>query len=161
MQRTLLRSVGAAMLLAAVPFLSTMAASGSTGLPWKWHVAGTLSRHPVCSANAKPAALEICSYRAPNAPRANGVETGVITVKNSSTSAKCFGVSLSTSYMAGLQDFCVRAGRTGHYRTSGPASHYRAMQLSFFVTSGSKKVPIQPKVDTSHSSFSVVFSELR
>ncbi len=134
-------------------------AMGASKTPWSWHVAGVLSRHPVCSSTSGPGSLEICSYRIANAPRPNGVETGVVTVKNTSTSRKCYGISLSTAYMGGLQDFCVNAGSTGHYRTSGPAHHYKATQLSLFVTSGSPTKPIQPRNDSDHSPFTITFSE--
>ena len=146
--------IGATLLVTAA-----LPAMGSSASPWSWRVFGTLSRHAHCTSASTPGSLEICSYRITKAPRLNGIETGIVKVHNSSSRTKCYGVSLSTSYMAGLHDFCVKPGATGEYRTSGKARHYVATQLSVFVTNGSKKKPIQPMNDSDHSSFVIIFSE--
>jgi len=140
--------------------LSTvLAPSAFAGTAWTWRAAGTLGATPVCSKAAVIASHHVCGYRIANAPRSSGTVTGVVRVKNTGAKVTCYGVSLSTSYMAGLQSFCVKPDSSGQYRTSGPARHYERTMLSFFVTSGSKTSPIQAIGDRFASPFTITFSE--
>jgi len=145
-------------MVAITGFSST---SGASTTGWSWRVAGTLSRHPVCSAKSSPGAQEQCSFKVPNAAKPNGIVTGVVEVRNLNAHTRCFGVSISTSYMAGLNQFCVKAGATGEFRTKGPAHHYIATRLILFVTSGSTNKPIQPMNDSGTYGFVITFSEPR
>jgi hypothetical protein len=136
-------------------------AFASAHAPWSWRVAGTLSRSSACSKAGERAVGDVCRYQVSNPSQARGTVTGVVTATNTSDRRTCYGVSLSTAYMAGLQSFCVRAKSTGRWVTSGPASHYRDTQVSVFVTSGSTTVPIQPLGDPHPSPFTISFSERR
>ncbi len=142
--------------------LSTVLASAATGAvstAWSWRAAGTLGRNEVCSKVGQRLAIDVCGFHVPNAPRTSGTVTGVVRVRNDSLHTECYGVSLSTSYMAGLQSFCAKAKSTGQFKTNGPARHYVDTQLSIFVTSGSKTKPIQPMRSLDASRFTIVFSE--
>ena len=142
--------------------LSTVLASTATGAvstAWSWRAAGTLGRNEVCSKVGQRLAVEVCGFHVPNAPRTTGTVTGVVRVRNDSRHTECYGVSLTTSYMAGLQSFCAKAKSTGQFKTSGPARHYVGTQLTIFVTSGSKTKPIQPTRSLDTSPFTIVFSE--
>jgi hypothetical protein len=150
--------VGAAAGVALTASLGSFAVAASSSV-WTWRVSGILSRTSACSRASEHAAADVCLYKVPNPPRASGTVTGVVRVTNTSSRATCYGVSLSTSYMAGLQSFCVKAKSTGQFTTSGPERHYHETQLSFFVTSGSKTRPISPLGDPYPSPFSVTFSE--
>jgi hypothetical protein len=114
-----------------------------------------------CSPAGRLLGGDVCFFKVPNPPRTSGVVTGLVRIKNISSSLKCYGLSISTSYMAGLHSFCVRAHSSGQYRTSGASGHYRQTQLSIFVTNGSTTSPIQPMRDSGASPFSVTFSESR
>ena len=146
-------------LLAGAALSTVFAPSAFAGTAWTWRAAGTLGATPACSKVAVIASHHVCGYRVSNAPRLSGTVTGVVRVKNTSAKVTCYGVSLSTSYMAGLQSFCVKPDSFGQYRTSGPARHYEGTMLSFFVTSGSKTSPIQAIGDRYASPFTITFSE--
>lgn len=126
---------------------------------WTWKAAGTLSTASTCSKKAQHAPRDECLYQLPDPARSSGTVTGVVSVTNNSARRTCYGVSLSTSYLAGLQSFCVKAHTQAQYTTSGPAAHYRDTQLALFVTSGSKTKPIQPLADASPSPFTITFHE--
>ena len=126
---------------------------------WTWRATGSLGTHSVCAGASRKASSLVCLYRVPNAPRTSGEVTGVVQVTNRSDRITCYGVSLSTSYMGGVQSFCVGPHSTGSYRTGGAASHYRATQISLFVTSGSKTAPVSPERDATSSPFTVTFRE--
>jgi hypothetical protein len=135
------------------------AAAAAPPKAWSWRASGTLGRAPECSKAGVLASHDICGFKIPNAPRASGTVTGVVRVKNTGARVACYGVSLSTSFMAGLQSFCVKANSSGQFITKGPARHYDGTALSFFVTSGSKTEPIQALRGTSTSPFTITFSE--
>jgi hypothetical protein len=134
-------------------------ATGATPARWSWRATGTLGRTAECSKAGVRTAIDICRYRIPNAPKAAGTLTEVVRVKNLSSRTTCYGLSLATSYMAGLQSFCVKPVTTGEYRTSGLARHFDDADLSIFVTSGSKTAPIQAVRDLHLSPFTITFSE--
>ncbi len=126
---------------------------------WTWKAAGTLSTASTCSKKAQHALRDECLYRLPDPTRTSGTVTGVISVTNNGSHRTCYGVSLSTSYLGGLQSFCVRGHTVAEYMTKGPAAHYLDTQLALFVTSGSKTQPIQPLADASPSPFTITFHE--
>ena len=135
--------------------LTSATAAAAASAPWSWRVTGTLGARPTCSPGGRALAGPVCAYRVPNAPRTGGSESLVVRVTNTSPTRSCYAISLSTSYMAGLHSWCVRAGATGQYASSGPVGHYRATSLSVFVTSGSSTRPIAP-IRPSHASPFVV-----
>lgn len=142
--------------------LSTVLATDATGAvstAWSWRATGSLGRNEVCSKVGQRLVVDVCGFHVPNAPRMSGTVTGVVQVRNKSSHTECYGVSLSTSYIAGLQSFCAKPRSTGQFKTGGPARHYIDTQLSIFVTSGSKTKPIQPIRSLDTSPFTIVFSE--
>ncbi len=156
-QRLVRASLTGAVLSAA----SASAAFAATTATWSWRASGTLGRIAVCSQAGVRTATDVCRYKIPNAPTASGTVTEVVRVKNTSAHRACYGLSISTSYMAGLQSFCVKANSTGQYRASGLARHYFGASLSIFVTSGSKTRPISAIGGSHPSPFTITFSEPR
>jgi hypothetical protein len=135
------------------------AAAAAPARAWSWRASGTLGRAAECSKAGVLASHDICAFKIPDAPRASGTVTGVVRVKNTGERVACYGVSLSTSFMAGLQSFCVKANSSGQFITKGSARHYDRTRLSFFVTTGSKTEPIQAIRGTTASPFTITFSE--
>jgi hypothetical protein len=133
--------------------------SASATTPWTWRATGVLGYHQTCSALGRNLAGPVCSYRVPNAPRVAGVESLVVRVTNHSSARTCYAISISTTYMAGLHSWCVKAHATGQYATRGSARHFRGTSLGLFVTSGSTSTPIAPVHDTHSSPFIVVVRE--
>ncbi len=150
--------VAVGVVVLACAFMGATVASASS-LVWTWKVSGTLSKASTCSAKAQHAPRDECLYRLPDPSKASGTVTGVVAVTNNSAQRTCYGVSLSTSYLGGLQSFCVRAHTVAQYMTKGPAGHYLDTQLALFVTSGSKTKPIQPMGAASPSPFTITFTE--
>lgn len=142
--------------LAALLVWATPSCAGATS--WTWHGSGTLGASAHCAAPGRRSGRFVCLFHVADAPAASGMETGVVEVTNDAPRRACYGVSIATDYMAGLQDFCVRGHARGRYVTRGPATNYRGTALSFFVTSGSKTQPIQPEAGTSPSPFTITFS---
>lgn len=153
--RTLLACTGFCVTSVAGP---ACVAGASTGA-WKWTDSGTLGRAAACGAHGVRAGVGVCQFKVPNAPVAARVVREVVSVRNTGTRVACFGLSISTSSMAGLQSFCAKPGATGTYQTSGPAKDFRSTSLSVFVTSGSKSKPIAPVSDSHVYPFTVTFSE--
>jgi hypothetical protein len=112
-----------------------------------------------CSKVGERLSSIVCGFHVPNAPRLKLRETGVVRFVNTSARTKCYGLSISTSYMAGLRSICVKARSTGRLTMSGPAFQFRSTQLSIFVTSGSTSTPIAPLRDRDSSRFTIIFSE--
>lgn len=126
---------------------------------WRWSVSGTLDNHAVCTKSNTAYVHDVCAYKVANAPSKTGTVTGVVRVSNSGAKVTCYGLSLSTTYMAGLHSFCVKPHSTGLYRTSGPARHYDGTQITIFVTSGSKTRPIAPMASAVASPFTITFTQ--
>jgi len=127
--------------------------------PWHWSASGTLGPHVTCSHAGTRLAHKSCSYRIPDAPSASRRETGVITVHNLGSRRACYGVSVSSTYMAGLRRLCVGSASTGRLRLVGIARHYRSTHLSIFVTVLATNQPIHPITSASRSWFAIVFTQ--
>jgi hypothetical protein len=89
----------------------------------------------------------------------SGTVEQLVSVRNTSTQRVCYGISLSTSYRAGLQSFCVKPRSTGQYKQHGAAGDYRGGRISIFVTSSSRKQFIGAVKSSSKSPFTVLFCE--
>ncbi len=134
-------------------------APSSAATTWSWRASGTLGAHQNCSKHGTSLSKLVCGFHVANAPRVNVKETAVVRFTNTTTRTKCFALSISSTYMAGLRDVCVKPKTTGHIAMSGPARQYRSTQLSIFVASGSASKPIAPLRDSATSPFTVVFSQ--
>lgn len=136
-----------------------LVAPSSAATTWSWRTSGTLGAHQNCSKLGTSLSKLVCGFHVANAPRVNIKETAVVRFTNTTARTKCFALSISSTYMAGLRSVCVKPKTTGHITMSGPARQYRSTQLSIFVASGSTSKPIAPIRDTATSKFSVVFSQ--
>lgn len=137
----------------------SLVASSSAATTWSWRTSRTLGAHQNCSKLGASLSKLVCGFHVANAPRVNVKETVVVRFTNTTTRTKCFALSISSTYMAGLRDVCVKPKTTGHITMSGPARQYRSTQLSIFVASGSASKPIAPLRDSATSPFTVVFSQ--
>ena len=127
--------------------------------PWSWRASGSLGEVISCSGTGARAAGNTCSFTLTDPPSGRGTVEALVSVRNTSTRRVCYGISLSTSYMAGLQSFCVKPRSTGQYKQHGAAGDFRGGRISIFVTSGSRKQPIGAVKSSSKSPFTVLFSE--
>jgi hypothetical protein len=143
----------------AVVFIAIVGAgSAAASAPWAWKVTGVLGSGEECGTRAVSSSDYACAYSVSNPPDSVKKVMLRVTAKNSSGTLTCFGLSVSTSYSAGLESFCVKPHATGTYRSSGSASHYRQLSVSVFVTSGSKDRPIAPENSKRSSDFSISVS---
>ena len=139
--------------LAVVP--SVLAAA----TPWSWRASGSLGKVISCSGSGARAEGNSCAFNLTDPPSGPGTVAEIVSVRNTSPKRVCYGISLSTLHMAGLQSFCVKADSTGRYRQHGATGNYRGGRVSIFVTSGSRTQPIGAIKGSSKSSFTIVFSE--
>ncbi|HUX03764.1 MAG TPA: hypothetical protein VMV53_02500 [Acidimicrobiales bacterium] len=145
--------------IALATLLVAWSAGADAASAWRWTASGTLGRTVTCLHAGTRYLNKSCSYRIPDAPRAPVRETGVIKVSNPGSRDACYGVSISSTYMAGLRRLCVKATSTGRLRFVGPARHFRSTRLSIFVTVASNNRPIHPITSTSRSRFTITFSQ--
>ena len=127
--------------------------------PWSWRASGSLGKLISCSGTGARAAGNACSFTLTDPPSGPGKVEELVSLRNTSTQRVCYGISLSTSYVAGLQSFCVKPRSTGQYKQHGVAGDYRGGRISIFVTSGSRAQPIGAVKSSSKSPFRVLFSE--
>lgn len=137
--------------------LVTTSAASTT---WSWHASGTLGAHQNCSKVGVRLSKLVCGFHVTDAPSSSVRETVRVRFTNATSHTTCFGLSISTSYMAGLRSVCVKAKSSGGIAMSGPGRHYRGTQLSIFVTSGSTTKPIAPIRDRATYAFTVLFSQM-
>lgn len=147
------------MVIAALVAVTGVTASATSKVEWSWKVSGTLARVSTCSSKGQPTTPDQCLFQLPNPAFATGTVTGVVLVTNTSGHRTCYGVSISTSYLVGLQSVCVKAHAEGQYTTKGRASHYDSTQLGVFVTNGSPDAPIQALRPAHSSRFTIAFTE--
>lgn len=133
--------------------------TSSASTPWSWHASGTLGAHQHCSKDGVRLSNLVCGFHVANAPSSSVRETVRVRFTNTTAHRACFGLSISTSYMAGVRSVCVKATSSGGISMSGPGRHYRGTQLSVFVTSGSTTKPIAPMRDRATYPFTVLFSQ--
>ncbi|MHB1087854.1 MAG: hypothetical protein ACYC19_03705 [Acidimicrobiales bacterium] len=154
------RSPGWIRLSTGVVVVSLLIASSSAAsTTWLWRATGTLGVHQNCSQFGERLSKLVCGFHVANAPQQNFRETVLVRFTNTTTHTKCFAVSISTSYMAGLRSVCVKAKKSGRIARSGPARQYRSTHVSVFVTSGSTTKPIAPLRDSTTSPFLIEFSQ--
>gem|GEM_PF-2070247 len=130
--------------------------STSTPDTWSNDIVGTLDGNATCSNGSSIGHYETCESTIPNLPTRFRSENLDLRVVNESSKRTCYGVSVSSSYLAGINSFCVGGYAHRDYRLTGPAVHFRDLSVSLFVTSNSKNVPIGPIPDASASPFQIV-----
>ncbi len=135
-------------------------ASSTTPETWSWSVNGVLGQHAQCSSKATSSAQHACAYSVSRPAKDVTRVKFTFSVSNLATRTVCYGVSLSTSYDAGLQSICVKPKSHGQYSQSGVASHFDQASVSVFVTSGSKNRPIAPEASASSSPFTISFLQV-
>ncbi len=135
------------------------AGASSAATTWSLHTMGTLGVQQNCSKVGARLSALVCGFHVANAPSSNARESLHVVFANTTSRAACFGVSVSTSQMAGLRSVCVKARDLGNIVMSGPGREYRATQLSLFVTSGSAKKPIAPVRVNATYPFSILVSQ--
>lgn len=145
----LLLSVGTAL-------LSAHESSAPTSGAWSVDIVGTLNGDATCSNGTSVGHHDACESRVPNLPMKFRTEKVDLLVVNESSKRTCYGVSISSTYLAGLNSFCVGGYERHHYRVSGPAAHFRDLNLILFVTSASSNVPIGPIPDTAATGFQII-----
>ena len=128
-------------------------------LPWSWRAFGSLGKPISCSGTGARAAGNTCSFTLIDPLSGSGTVEELVSVRNASAQRFCYGISLSTSYRAGLQSFCVKPRSTGQYKQHGAAGDYRGGRISIFVTSSSRKQFIGAVKSLSKSPFTVLFCE--
>lgn len=136
------------------------AGASSAATTWSWHTMGTLGVQQNCSKVGARLSALVCGFHVANAPSSNARESLHVVFANTTSRTACFGVSVSTSQMAGLRSVCVKARGVGSIAMSGPGREYRATQLSLFVTSGSATKPIAPVRVNSTYPFSILVSQV-
>lgn len=134
---------------------------GTSSNEWSWRAGGVLGRQTTCSRQGRAQSPATCQFQVANPPVLSGEIRLEVRVHNGDRSAHCYGLSITTSYLAGLQDFCAKAGGYGHYVTMSPARFYVDFELDLFVSVNEKGQPLSPVPSTSRSRFDIVFSEAR
>ncbi|MHB1208192.1 MAG: hypothetical protein ACYC1I_00615 [Acidimicrobiales bacterium] len=144
--------------VAVVSLLLVTTSSAST--TWSWHASGTLGARQNCSKVGVRLSKLVCGFHVANAPRSSVRETVRVRFTNTTARTTCFGLSISTSYMGGLQSVCVKAKASGAIAMGGPGRHFRDTQLSVFVTSASTTRPIAPMRDRATYHFTVLLRQM-
>jgi hypothetical protein len=145
----LILSVGSAI-------ISAHKNSTPTSDAWNNDIVGTLDGNAACSNGSSIGHYETCESSIPNLPTKFRTENLDLRVVTESSKQTCYGVSISSSYLAGINSFCVGGYAHHDYRLTGPAAHFRDLNVSLFVTSNSNSGPIGPIPDTSASPFQIV-----
>lgn len=145
--------------VAALLVATALGSGASAASTWRWSASGTLGRPVTCSHAGTRYLNKSCSYRIPDAPRASLRETGVVKVTNLGDKEACYGLSISSTYMAGLRRVCVKPASAGRLRFVGPARHFRSTRLSIFVSVASANQPIRPITSTNRSRFTINFTQ--
>jgi hypothetical protein len=153
MKRRRARIVGPIAIAVLVLGFSAPAFASST---WSWKATGTVGLKTVCLKSTVPVSDHVCSYAVPNAKQTKGTESLLVMFKNATDKSLCFGVSISSSYDAGLQSVCSKPHAIAKYKVTGSVQHFRQTNVSLFVTSGSKSKPIAPVKPTASTNFQIV-----
>ena len=128
---------------------------------WRWRAAGVLEQRPRCSKEGRASTPSTCQFVVANPPLLSGEVTLDVRVHNTGTSALCYGLSIATSYLAGLQGFCAKPGGYGTCVVTSRAKYYVDFELDLFVSVNAKNQPLSPITSTWPSPFVISFSEER
>jgi hypothetical protein len=128
---------------------------------WRWRVDGVLEQHPKCSKQGRAEVPSTCQFQVANPPVFAGEVKLDVRVHNTGALPLCYGLSITTSYLAGLQGFCAKPDAFGTYVVTSPAKYYVDFELDIFVSVDSKSQPLSPIPSNSRSPFSISFSETR
>jgi hypothetical protein len=156
--RTSMLSV-ALVVVVAISSVALALSRESSSAPWSWGVEGTLQTHPRCSSEGHAQAPDTCEFRVANPPRVPGRVRLEVRVHNPTASTVCYGLSITTSYLAGVQNFCADPHATGKYHSTSPATDYVDFDLVLYVSTDDKNEPLAPVVLKAPSHFSISFSE--
>ena len=150
-------------LVVAVAVASVVAAHdvGTPSKAWRWMAEGVLDQRPRCSKLGRASVPSTCQFQVANPPVLAGTVRLDVRVHNTGASPLCYGLSIVTSYLAGIQRFCAKPGGYGTYVVTSPAKYYVDFELDVFVSVGTKDQPIAPINATWPSPFSISFSEAR
>ena len=128
---------------------------------WTWLATGSVGQvmHCLSPSSSAVATKDVCEFHVTEPPSSTALVTETLVLKNTSAKRVCVGLSIATSYMGGVQQFCVSPNASTTHREHGPGSHYRQTLVSIFITSGSRSRPIAPIVSGSTCSFSLTFAQ--
>ncbi|MGD1013498.1 MAG: hypothetical protein ABR963_03800 [Acidimicrobiales bacterium] len=133
---------------------------GTTPTPWRWRAEGVLELHPKCSTLGRAEVPSTCQFQVANPPVLSKRVKLDVRVHNTGTVPLCYGLSISTSYLAGLQSFCAEPGTYGSYVTTSRGKYYVDFELDLFVSDDSKSEPLSPIPSSSRSPFTITFGEV-
>lgn len=134
---------------------------GRSTASFHWTATGTLTYHARCSKEGHAQVPDTCAFQVPNPPTLAKKITLDVRVHNTSAVRHCYGLSVTTSYLSGLQSFCVKPHASGGYETTNVAKYFIDVTLDLFVSTSSANEPLAPIKTTSRSAFRVTFSQAR
>jgi len=132
----------------------------STGA-WRWTARGTLAYHARCSNEGHAQVPDTCVFQVPNPPSLAHQVTLDVRVHNTTASRVCYGLSVTTSYLSGLQSFCVKPHARGGYETTNQARFFVDFTLDVFVSTSASNQPLTPTRAPGPSPFTVTVSQKR
>jgi hypothetical protein len=148
----------AGVLCLVLPAQSAGASASSIKIDWSWSASGQLGRDVSCVGFESHSSKTACEFSFASAPGTDVVHE-TVTFSNQNAITTCYGIAISTSYMAGLNSLCVKGHSSLQFKNQGNARHFKDTSLSVFVTSGSTSRPIDAIPDRGRTTFTVVFSE--
>jgi len=151
--------LGALAAIVVAASLSIALSHETTPGNWTWSAKGILRTHSKCSKQGRAQVPGTCQFQVANPPKTKGEVRLDVRVHNIGAVAACYGLSITTSYLAGLQSFCDKAGAYGSYVIKNRAEYYIDFTLDLFVSVDSKGQPLTPIAPNSPSPFRVTFSE--
>ncbi len=149
-------------LLAAAAFIAVVVIGVSLGHStgtWRWRAQGTLAYHARCSNEGHAQVPATCVFQVPNPPSLSHKITLDVRVHNTNATRVCYGLSVTTSYLSGLQSFCVKPHASGGYTTTNQARFFVDFTLDVFVSTSATNEPLAPKRGPGPSSFVVTVSQ--
>ncbi len=144
--------------------LGTLALGLGHGTPsrsWRWQAEGVLAQPLRCSKEGRAQVTSTCRFEVANPPVLSGRVRFEVRVYNTGTSTLCYGLSIATSYLAGLQGFCAKAKSYGSYVVTSRAKYYVDFELDLFDSVEVANQPLAPITPPWPSRFEILFSEAR
>lgn len=126
---------------------------------WRWKATGVLGQPLRCSKEGRAQTTATCHFDVANPPVLSGRVRFEVRVYNTGTGTLCYGLSIATSYLAGLQGFCAKAKSYGSYVVTSRAEYYVDFELDLFDSVDAKDQPLSPISPPWPSRFEIVFSE--
>lgn len=132
---------------------------GRSSGPWRWSAAGTLAYDARCSNQGHAQVPDTCVFEVANPPTLSRNMTFDVRVRNTGASRVCYGISVTTSYLSGLQSFCVKPHASGGYETTNQARFFVDFSLDLFATTNATRQPLAPMKEAIESPFVITFSQ--